>query len=147
MASDGRVVVLADGASHGLLDGRWTRGVLNSEVEDEALVAATGEFAAVTFSPEGLAQGVGECRTWRVAPGRSALPLHDGTQVSRLVRLDCTAPFDTLGATTTGASLWVHEDWTPVRHAAALSVGGASAESVKDFTDHGATFDIPTPPP
>ncbi|WP_404382044.1 hypothetical protein LL946_15030 [Knoellia locipacati] len=146
-ASDGRVVVLVDGASYGLLDGRWVRGVLNSEVEDEAIVAATGEFAAVTFSPQGLAQGVGECPAWRVAPDRSALALHDGTPASRLVRLDCTAAFDTLGATTTGASLWVQEDWTPVRHAATLSVGGASAESVKDLADHGATFDIPTPTP
>ena len=146
-ASDGRVVVLEEGRSYGLLDGRWVRGVLNSEVEDEALVAATGEFAAVTFSPTGLVQGIGECPTWRVAPGRAAVTLHDGSEPSGLVRLDCAATFDVLGATTTEAALWVQEDWTPVRQDSTLSIGGASAESAKDFTDHGATFDIPTPTP
>lgn len=146
-ASDGRVVVVVDGTSYGLVDDRWQRGVLNSEVEDEALVAATGEFAVVSFSSQGLAQGVGECPAWRVAPGRTAVTLHDGSQASRLVRLDCTGPFDLLGATTTQAALWVQEDWTPVRHSATLSVGGANAESVKELTDPGATFDIPAPVP
>ncbi len=146
-ASDGRVVVLVDGVAHGLFDGTWLRGVLNSEVEDEALVAATGEFAAVTFAPEGLAQGIVECPAWKVAPGRSTVTLHDGSQPSRLVRLDCTLPFEVLGATATVATLWVREDWTPVHHASTLSVGGASIESVRDFTDHGSRFDIPTPSP
>lgn len=146
-ASDGRVVVLADGVAHGLLDGRWVRGVLNSQDADEAIVAATGEFAAVAFSPEGLAQGIGECPAWKVAPDRSTPTLHDGSRPSRLVRLDCTLPFEVLGATATVSTLWVREDWTPVRHSSTLSVGGASLESVRELTDHGSRFDIPTPTP
>ena len=142
----GGVVVVQDGVASSLVEGRWVTGVLNSDVEDEALVAAAGEFAGVVFSPSGMAQGVGECPTWKVAPGRETLTLHDGSQPSRLVRLDCTAPFVAQGATTTRAALWVREDWTPVHHAATLSIEGVTTESLRDFTDHGTRFDIPTPP-
>lgn len=146
-APDGRVVVVVDGTAYGLTDGRWTRGVLNSEVEDEAVAAATGEFASATFSPQGLRQGVGECPTWTVAAERETVTLSDGSAPSGLVRLDCSSPFALSGATTTAASLWVREDWTPVRHVATLSIGGVEAESVRDLSAHGTGFDIPTPAP
>lgn len=144
-ASDGRVVVVVDGAAYSSIDGRWVAGVLNSDVEDEALVAATGEFATSSFSPQGLGQGIRECATWKVASARDTVTLHDGSEALGLVRLDCLAPFDSLGATTADAALWVREDWTPVRHASTLSVAGVDAEFLKELTDHGSRFDIPTP--
>lgn len=144
-ASDGRVVVVADGSASSLVDGRWVAGVLNSEDEEEALAAATGEFATVAFSPEGMAQGVGECPSWRVGVEREAVTLRDGRAQQGLVRLDCTARFDLSGATTTAATLWVGEDWTPVRHTATLSISGVATEAVREFADHGSAFGIPTP--
>lgn len=144
-ASDGRVVVVVDGAAASLVDGRWVNGVLNSEDEEEALAAATGEFATVAFSPQGMAQGVGECPTWRVGAEREPVTLRDGQEQSGLVRLDCTTRFELSGATTTAATLWVGEDWTPVRHTATLSISGVATEAVREFSDHGAPFGIPTP--
>jgi len=144
-ASDGRVVVVADGSAFSLVDGRWVAGVLNSEEEEAALAAATGEFATVAFSPQGMAQGVGECPSWRVGASREAVTLRDGAEQPGLVRLDCTARFDLSGATTTAATLWVREDWTPVRHTATLSISGVATETVREFADHGTAFGIPTP--
>lgn len=144
-ASDGRVVVVADGSAFSLVDGRWVAGVLNSEEEEAALAAATGEFATVAFSPQGMAQGVGECPSWRVGAEREAVALRDGEEQQGLVRLDCTARFDLSGATTTAATLWVREDWTPVRHTATLSISGVATETVREFADHGMAFGIPTP--
>ncbi|MDT0215490.1 hypothetical protein Q9R29_16490 [Rothia sp. ARF10] len=144
-ASDGRVVVVADGSAFSLVDGRWVAGVLNSEEEEAALAAATGEFATVAFSPQGMAQGVGECPSWRVGAEREAVALRDGQEQQGLVRLDCTARFDLSGATTSAATLWVREDWTPVRHTATLSISGVATETVREFADHGTAFGIPTP--
>ena len=144
-ASDGRVVVVVDGASWSRSGDRWVAGVLNSQDEDEALGAATGEFAWATLSLEGMTRGVGECATWTVATDRAPVTLHDGAPMSDLVRLDCTAPFEVMGATTTTASLWLRADWTPVRHASTLTLSGVAVESLTELTDHGARFDIPVP--
>jgi len=144
-ASDGRVVVVVDGASWSRSGDRWVAGVLNSADEDEALGAATGEFAWATLSLEGMTRGVGECPTWKVAADRGPVTLHDGSASSGLVRLDCIAPFEVMGATTTAASLWVGTDWTPVRHASTLTLSGVAVESLVELTDHGVRFDIPVP--
>lgn len=144
-ASDGRVVVVADGSAFSLVDGRWVPGVLNSEDEEQALAAATGEFATVAFSPQGMTQGVGECPSWRVGAEREQVTLRDGAEQTGLVRLECTARFDLSGATTTTATVWVREDWTPVRHTATLSISGVTTQTVREFADHGTTFGIPTP--
>ncbi|GAA4124611.1 hypothetical protein GCM10022415_30830 [Knoellia locipacati] len=144
-ASDGRVVVVVDGASWSRSGDRWVAGVLNSQDEDEALGAATGEFAWATLSLEGMTRGVGECATWKVAADRAPVTLHDGASSSGLVRLDCMTPFEVMGATTTAASLWVRADWTPVRHASTLTLSGVAVESLVELTGHGTRFDIPVP--
>lgn len=145
-ASDGRVVVVVDGAAHSRVDGHWVTGVLNSEDEEEALIAATGEFATVSFSPEKLRRGISECVTWTVAPKREDVELADGSRVPGLLRLDCAAGFEQLGATVTAATLWVGEDWTPIRHEETITLSGVSAPSTTELSDHGAAFDIPVPP-